>query len=63
MVVIWKLDRPGRSLKHLFDMVSGFRDKGVECITLNNCIDTTTVQGHLNLNIFAYIEEFERANS
>ena len=60
VVVVWKLDRLGRSLKHLIDMVSGFRDKGVEFISLNDSIDTTTVQGRLTFNIFASFAEFER---
>ena len=60
VVVVWKLDRLGRSLKHLIDLVSGFREKGVEFISLNDSIDTTTIQGRLTFNIFASFAEFER---
>lgn len=60
VVIVWKLDRLGRSLKHLIDLVSGFREKGVEFISLNDSIDTTTVQGRLTFNIFASFAEFER---
>ncbi len=60
VVVVWKLDRLGRSLKHLIDLVSGFREKGIEFISLNDSIDTTTAQGRLTFNIFASFAEFER---
>ena len=60
VVVVWKLDRLGRSLKHLIDLVTGFREKGIEFISLNDSIDTTTFQGRLTFNIFASFAEFER---
>ena len=60
VVVVWKLDRLGRSLKHLIDLVSDFREKGIEFISLNDSIDTTTVTGRLTFNIFASFAEFER---
>ena len=60
VVVVWKLDRLGRSLKHLIDLVAMFRDKGVEFISLNDNIDTTTIHGRLIFNIFASFAEFER---
>ena len=59
-MVVWKLDRLGRSLKHLIDLVTSFRNKGVEFVSLNDNIDTTTVQGRLTFNIFASFAEFER---
>jgi len=60
IVVVWKLDRLGRSLKHLIDLISMFREKGVEFISLNDNIDTTTIHGRLIFNIFASFAEFER---
>ncbi|SMO91807.1 Site-specific DNA recombinase [Saccharicrinis carchari] len=60
VLVVWKLDRLGRSLKHLIDLVTGFREKGIEFVSLNDSIDTTTVQGRLTFNIFASFAEFER---
>ena len=60
ILVVWKLDRLGRSLKHLIDLVTGFREKGIEFISLNDAIDTTTAQGRLTFNIFASFAEFER---
>ncbi len=60
VVIVWKLDRLGRSLKHLVDLMSLFRGKDVEFISLNDNIDTTTVQGRLIFNLFASFAEFER---
>jgi len=59
-VVIWKLDRLGRSLRHLVDLMATFKEKGVEFISLNDKIDTTSVQGRLIFNLFASFAEFER---
>lgn len=59
-VVVWKLDRLGRSLRHLIDLVALFKEKGVDFISLNDNIDTTTIQGRLIFNIFASFAEFER---
>lgn len=60
VVIIWKLDRLGRSLKHLIDLVAMFREKGVEFVSINDNIDTTTIHGRLIFNIFASFAEFER---
>jgi DNA invertase Pin-like site-specific DNA recombinase len=60
MVIVWKLDRLGRSLKHLVDLMALFREKEVEFISLNDNIDTTTIQGRLIFNLFASFAEFER---
>lgn len=60
IIVVFKLDRLGRSLKHLIDLVNNFREKGVEFISLNDNIDTTTAQGRFTFNMFASFAEFER---
>jgi len=60
IIVVYKLDRLGRSLRHLIDLVTTFRSKGVEFVSLNDSIDTTTPQGRLTFNIFASFAEFER---
>lgn len=60
VVYIYKLDRLGRSLKHLLEITSDFEKKGVGLISLNDHIDTTTAQGRLIFNIFASLSEFER---
>jgi len=60
IIVVWKLDRLGRSLKHLVELISNFIDKGIGFESLNDNIDTTTSQGRLIFNIFASLAEFER---
>ena len=60
IVVVWKLDRLGRSLRHLVDLMDIFKEKGVEFVSLNDNIDTTTSQGRLIFNLFASFAEFER---
>ena len=60
VIVIWKLDRLGRSLKHLVALISELLDKGVGLKSLNDPIDTTSSQGRLIFNIFASLAEFER---
>lgn len=59
-VVIWKLDRLGRSLKHLIELVAAFESQGVGLVSLKENIDTTTATGKLVFNIFAALAEFER---
>jgi len=59
-VIVWKLDRLGRSLRHLIDLVKDFEDKGVKFVSLQDSINTATAQGRLIFNIFASLAEFER---
>jgi DNA invertase Pin-like site-specific DNA recombinase len=59
-VVVWKLDRLGRSLKELITLINDFQLKGVGFRSLNDAIDTTTAQGRLVFNLFASLAEFER---
>jgi len=60
IVVVQKLDRLGRSLKHLITLVDGFKDMGVEFVSLSDGFDTTTSNGKLLFNIVGAIAEFER---
>lgn len=59
-VVVWKLDRLGRSVQDLVTLVDGFRRKQVQFISLTESIDTTTTGGILVFNIFASLAQFER---
>lgn len=59
-LVVWKLDRLGRSLRHLIDLVAMFEKKGIKFISLQDSINTSTAQGRLIFNIFASLAEFER---
>lgn len=59
-LVVWKLDRLGRSLQHLVTIVNHMKSYNVELIVVTQQIDTTTSGGRLVFNIFASIAEFER---
>lgn len=60
VLIIWKLDRLGRSLKHLVTLTNELMERQIGLISLNDPIDTTTAQGRLVFNIFASLAEFER---
>jgi len=59
-LVVWKLDRLGRSLQDLVALVAGFEKQGVNFISLQDHLNTTTAQGRLMFNLFASLAEFER---
>ena len=59
-LVVWRLDRLGRSLKHLIDTVTELDARGVGFKSLNESIDTTTPGGRLVFHIFGALAEFER---
>jgi DNA invertase Pin-like site-specific DNA recombinase len=60
VLVVWKLDRLGRSLKNLVELVQMLIQKKIGLCSVNDPIDTTTSQGRLVFNIFASLAEFER---
>ena len=60
VLVVWKLDRLGRSLKHLVTLTNELLERKVGLLSLNDPVDTTTPQGRLVFNIFASLAEFER---
>ena len=60
VVVVYKLDRLGRSLKHLLEIVEILNSKNVALQSLHDNIDTTTPQGRLFFNISASFAEFEK---
>ena len=62
VLVVWKLDRMGRSLHHLVKTVAGLSERGVGLKVLTGQgaqIDTTTAHGRLSFGIFASLAEFE----
>ncbi len=59
-VVVWKLDRLGRSLPHLLETVTALQERGIGFKSLTEQIDTTTSGGKLIFHVFAALAEFER---
>jgi DNA invertase Pin-like site-specific DNA recombinase len=60
-LVVWKLDRLGRSLPHLLDIVTGLRDGGVAFRSVTEGMDTNTPHGELLFHIFGALAQYERA--
>lgn len=60
-LVVWRLDRLGRSLKDLLELVNALQAQGIGFCSLQENIDTTTSGGKLIFHIFASLAEFERS--
>ena len=61
VLVVWKLDRLGRSLSHLLAIVADLRARGIAFRSLTEQMDTTTPQGELLFSIFGALAQYERA--
>ena len=59
-IVVWKLDRLSRSLRHLIDTVNQLKERGIGLRVLTQNLDTTTPSGTLVFHIFGALAEFER---
>src|SRR6478735_7348030 len=59
-VVVWRLDRLGRSLRHLIETVTALEQRGIGFMSLTEQIDTTTPGGKLIFHVFGALAEFER---
>ena len=60
VIVVQRLDRLGRSLKDLIELLDGFKAQKVQFISLNENIDTTTAVGELAFHMIGSIAQFER---
>jgi DNA invertase Pin-like site-specific DNA recombinase len=61
VLVVWKLDRLGRSLPHLIEIVNQLRERGVGFKSMTEAIDTTTAMGELLFHIFGALAQYERS--
>lgn len=59
-IVVWKLDRLGRSTLHLFQILSELRERDIDFVSLTQGIDTTTAIGRMLYGQLAVFAEFER---
>jgi DNA invertase Pin-like site-specific DNA recombinase len=60
-LVVWKLDRLGRSLPHLLATVNGLKERGVAFRSLTENMDTGSPQGEFLFQVFGALAQFERA--
>jgi DNA invertase Pin-like site-specific DNA recombinase len=61
VLVVWRLDRLGRNLRHLIVLLEELQALGIAFVSLNEGIDATTPAGKLQMHILGAIAEFERA--
>ena len=61
VLVVWKLDRLGRSLSHLLSIVNALKEKQVAFRSLTEGMDTTTASGELLFQVFGALAQYERA--
>ncbi len=59
-LVIWRLDRLGRSLRHLIDIINDLNERGIGLRSIEETIDTSSSTGKLIFHIFGALSEFER---
>ena len=61
VLVVWKLDRLGRSLSNLLSIVNALREKQVAFRSLTEGMDTTTASGEFLFHVFGALAQYERA--
>jgi DNA invertase Pin-like site-specific DNA recombinase len=61
VLVVWRLDRLGRSLGHLIELLHNLSQRGIQFRSLYELIDTTTPTGKLTFHVIGALAEFERA--
>jgi DNA invertase Pin-like site-specific DNA recombinase len=60
-LLVWRLDRLGRSMRHLVNMIEDLKERGIGFRSISDgMIDTTSASGELVLNIFSALAQFER---
>ncbi|MDZ5712784.1 recombinase family protein [Jeotgalibacillus haloalkalitolerans] len=60
ILLVWKLDRLGRSTRHVLEIAEQLEEKGVELVSLQDKIDTTTAMGKAMFRMMTVLNEMER---
>jgi DNA invertase Pin-like site-specific DNA recombinase len=60
-LMVWKLDRLGRSLSHLLKLINELKERGVQFRSLTEHMDTATPQGELLFSLFGALAQYERS--
>ena len=61
ILIVWKLDRLGRSLSHLLTIITDLKNRGAAFRSITEQMDTTTPHGEFLFNVFGSLAQFERA--
>jgi DNA invertase Pin-like site-specific DNA recombinase len=60
-LVVWRLDRLARSIRHLIDLIERFNKEGIQFKSVRESLDTTTATGELLFHVMAALAQFERS--